>query len=244
MDPGRAEGRRVSVDAGVTIDAEELDVDQINARLRAAIAEGASEIRIAHPKGRHNLAVAMEGDARIVAEGNVGYFVGALGMGPAVEIRGNAGWSVGADLMRGSVTVHGNAGSSVGASIRGGRIVVDGDVGPRAAIALKGGEVIVGGGVGYMTGFMMQAGTLIVGGDAGDALGDSMYQGDIFLGGTAKSLGADAVQRDATDEELARLRRLLESLGHEWDRPWKHVTSAGTLWHFEKEKYELWKEAF
>jgi glutamate synthase domain-containing protein 3 len=234
-----------AVGAGVEIDAEDLDVTEINRRLRAAIADGATEIRIAHPKGRHNLAVAMPGDdVHLVAQGNVGYFVGALGMGPAVEVFGNAGWSVGADLMAGSVHVHGNAGSSVGASIRGGRVVVDGDVGPRAAIALKGGEVVVGGGVGYMTGFMMQAGTLVVGGDAGDALGDSMYQGDIFLGGAAKSLGADAVQRDATDDELARLRELLEPLGHEWDRPWKHVTSAGTLWHFEKEKYELWKEAF
>ena len=233
-----------AVEAGVVIDAEDLDVAEINRRLRSAIAEGASEIRVAHPRGRHNLAVAMPGDGRIILQGNVGYFVGALGMGPSVDVLGNAGWSVGADLMSGSVHVRGNAGSSVGASIRGGRVVIDGDAGPRAAIALKGGEVIVGGSVGYMTAFMMQTGTLVVGGDAGDALGDSMYQGDIFLGGTVKSLGADAIRRDATDDERARLRELLEPIGHEWDRPWTHVTSGGTLWHFEKERYEQWKEAF
>ena len=146
--------------------------------------------------------------------------------------------------MAGGVHVNGNAGSSVGASIRGGLIVVDGDAGARAAIALKGGTVVIGGSAGYMTGFMMQTGTLVIGGKAGDGLGDSMYTGDIFVGGDIASLGADAVVRDPTDEELDTLRHLLAPLGHDADRSWKHVTSAGNLWHFEKEKYELWKEAF
>jgi glutamate synthase domain-containing protein 3 len=234
----------VEAGAAVTIDAEELSSSEINVRLREATADGASEIRVLHPRGRHNLAVALPGDARIVMDGNVGYFAGALGMGPSIEVNGNAGWSVGADLMEGAVHVHGNAGASVGASIRGGRVVVDGDAGARAAIALKGGEVVIGGGAGYMTGFMMQAGLLVIGGDAGDALGDSMYTGDIFVGGSVRSLGADAIMREATEAELARLRDLLTPLGHDTNRDWKHVTSGGQLWHFEKEKYELWKEAF
>ncbi len=234
-----------AVSAGVEIDAADLEVREINTRIRAAIAEGATAIRVLHAKGRHNLAVAMSGDGvAITFVGNVGYFVGALGMGPNVEVFGNAGWSVGADVMAGGVHVHGNAGSSVAASIRGGRIVVDGDVGSRCAIALKGGEVIVGGSAGYMTGFMMQTGLLVIGGDAGDGLGDSMYTGDIFVGGSVKSLGADAVMREATADETQRLRDVLEPLGHDFDRDWKHVTSGGQLWHFEKEKFELWKEAF
>jgi glutamate synthase domain-containing protein 3 len=234
-----------TVETALVIDAEELETPEINRRLRAAVGEGATAIRVLHPKGRHNLAVALDGaDVRIVLDGNVGYFAGALGMGPVVEVNGNAGWSVGADTMAGGVTVHGNAGASAGASMRGGRVVIDGDAGARAGIALKGAEVIIGGGAGYMTGFMMQAGLLVIGGDAGDGLGDSMYTGDIFVGGSIRSLGADAVARDATDEELERLRTLLVPLGHETDRSWKHVTSGGQLWHFEKEKYELWKEVF
>jgi glutamate synthase domain-containing protein 3 len=233
-----------TVDSAAEIDAADLEVREINARIRAAIDEGANAIRVLHAKGRHNLAVALAGDATITFDGNVGYFVGALGTGPSVEVFGNAGWSVGADVMAGGVHVHGNAGSSVAASIRGGRIVVDGDVGSRCAIALKGGEVIVGGSAGYMTGFMMQTGLLVIGGDAGDGLGDSMYTGDIFVGGAIKSLGADAVMREATDEEGARLRDVLAPLGHDPDRDWKHITSGGQLWHFEKEKFELWKEAF
>ena len=234
-----------AVEAGVEIDAADLEVREINTRIRAAIDEGATQIRVLHARGRHNLAVALGGeDVTVTFDGNVGYFVGALGMCPWVEVFGNAGWSVGADVMAGGVHVHGNAGSSVAASIRGGRVVVDGDVGSRCAIALKGGEVIVGGSAGYMTGFMMQTGLLVIGGDAGDGLGDSMYTGDIFVGGSIRSLGADAVAREATADEVSRLREVLAPLGHEPDRDWTHVTSGGQLWHFEKEKFELWKEAF
>jgi methylamine---glutamate N-methyltransferase subunit B len=229
---------------GVRIDASELSTREVNARIRNAIAEGADEIELAHPAGRHNLAVAMEGRARITCTGTVGYFIGALGMGPDIEVQGNAGWSVAADLMAGSVVVHGNAGSSVAASCSGGTVVVDGDVGARAAIALKGATVVIGGDVGYMTAFMMQTGTLVIGGDAADGLGDSMYAGDIFLGGDVEALGADAVMREPTDDELVRLKDLLTNLGHDPDRPWKHVTSGGQLHHFRKEQYELWKQAF
>ncbi|MGQ0668958.1 MAG: glutamate synthase [Actinomycetota bacterium] len=228
----------------VVVEAGGLTTREVNERLRAALREGANEITVANPQGRHNLAVALEDRATITFEGTVGYFVGALGMGPDIIVNGNAGWSVGADLMSGSVHVHGNAGSSVGASLRGGTVFVDGDVGARAAIALKGGTVVIGGDAGYMTGFMMQAGTLVIGGEAGEGLGDSMYAGDIFVGGQIKGLGADTVVRDPTDEELARLAKLLGSMSHETDRDWKHVTSGGALWHFEKEKYELWKQAF
>ena len=230
--------------AGVIIDAADLTTREVNERIRGAVSDGAGAITVRNPAGRHNLAVALEGDPTITFEGTVGYFVGALGMGPNIVVNGNAGWSVGADVMAGGVHVHGNAGSSVGASIRGGLIVVDGDVGARAAIALKGGAVLIWGNAGYMSGFMMQTGTLVIGGNAGDGLGDSMYTGDIFVGGDIASLGADAVVRDPTDEELGRLRELLASTGHDPDRNWRHVTSAGNLWHFEKEKYELWKEAF
>ncbi|MBI2238385.1 MAG: glutamate synthase [Actinobacteria bacterium] len=226
------------------IDAGDLTTREINDRIRAALRDGAAGIAVSNPAGRHNLAVALEGEATITFEGTVGYFVGALGMGPRIVVNGNAGWSVGADIMGGGVHVHGNAGSSVGASIRGGLIVVDGDVGARAGIALKGGKVVIGGNAGYMTGFMMQTGTLVIGGDAAEGLGDSIYTGDIFVGGEIASLGADAVVRDPTDDELAKLKDLLCGVGHDPDRSWKHVTSAGNLWHFEKEKYELWKEAF
>lgn len=232
------------VTAGVTVDAHDLATREVNHRIREALAEGVRDIHVLNPEGRHNLAVAMEGEGTIVFEGTVGYFVGALGMGPSVTVLGNAGWSVGADIMAGTILIKGNAGASVGASMRGGMVVVDGDVGARAAIALKGGAVVIGGDAGYMTGFMMQTGTLVIGGDAGEGLGDSMYTGDIFVGGDIASLGADAVAREPTEEELATLKELLTGLDHDVDRDWKHVTSAGNLWHFEKEKYELWKEAF
>jgi len=229
---------------GVTIDAGSRTTREINEAIRRAIAEGATEVAIDDPAGKHSLAVALDGQVTITCNGTVGYFIGALGMGPDIEVHGNAGWSVGADLMTGSVIVHGNAGSSVGASCRGGLVVVDGDVGARAAIALKGATVVIGGSVGYMSAFMMQAGTFVIGGNAADGLGDSMYAGDIFVGGQIESPGADALVADATDEDLVQLKELLSGVGHEFDRPWKHITSGGKLHHFEKEQYELWKQAF
>ena len=229
----------------VTIDVGDRPTREVNEQLRAAIADGTTEIALEDPAGRHNLAVALEGDGvKINCNGTVGYFLGALGMGPDIEVHGNAGWSAGADLMSGSVTVHGNAGSSVAAACRGGAVVIDGDVGARCGIALKGGTVVIGGSVGYMSAFMMQTGTFVIGGDAADGLGDSMYAGDIFVGGEFEALGADAVMRDPTDEELVGLKELLTSVGHDPDRPWKHVTSGGKLHHFQKEQYELWKQAF
>lgn len=230
---------------GVRIDVAELETRVVNERIRAAIGDGGKEITLDNPAGRHSLAVAMPGEGvTITCHGTVGYFIGALGMGPDIVVDGNAGWSVAADQMSGSVTVHGNAGSSVGASCVGGLVVVDGSVGARAAIALKGATVVVGGDVGYMSAFMMQAGTLVVGGDAADGLGDSMYAGDIYVGGQIEAPGADAVVSEPTDEELVRLKELLTTVGHEPDRPWKHVTSGGKLHHFQKEQYELWKQAF
>jgi methylamine---glutamate N-methyltransferase subunit B len=228
----------------VSIRATDFTTREINEQIRKAIADGTTEIELDDPAGRHNLAVALDGEGvTITCNGTVGYFLGALGMGPDIEVNGNAGWSAGADLMRGSVTVHGNAGSSIAAACRGGTVVIDGDVGARCGIALKGGTVVIGGNVGYMSAFMMQTGTLVVGGDAADGLGDSMYAGDIFVGGKVEALGADAVMRDPTDEELVALKELLTRVGHDPDREWKHVTSGGRLHHFQKEQYELWREA-
>ena len=81
-----------SLAAGPMIDAAGLTTREINERIREAVEDGAREIRVTNPAGRHNLAVALEGDPTITFEGTVGYFVGALGMGPNIIVKGNAGW--------------------------------------------------------------------------------------------------------------------------------------------------------
>ena len=40
-------------------------------------------------------------------------------------------------------------------------------------------------------------------GDVGPNLGDSLYDGTIFVGGKIKSLGADAVEAEVTELDIA-----------------------------------------
>ena len=197
-----------------TIDAGGLETREVNRAMKGAIADGATEIRVLHPAGRHSLGVALKADGvRIVFDGPVGWYAAGMNHGPAVVVEGSAGWAVGECMMSGRIEVHGFAGSGAAASIRGGLVYVNGDTGARAGIAMKGGTLIVAGSVGYMTGFMMQKGTIIVCGDAADGLGDSLYDGTIYVGGKVKSLGIDCVPGEWTDADTELIERKFRIYG-------------------------------
>jgi len=226
------------------IDAEGKTTRDINARLKELIAAGCEEIRVLNPGGRHCLAVALEGDARIVFEGPVGWYCGGMNAGPEIQVLGNCGWGLAECQMRGRVTVEGNGGSGVGASIRGGFVFARGNCGARAGISMKGGILVVGGDVGYNSGFMMQRGTMIVCGDAAEGLGDSMYEGSIFVGGRIAALGADAVEAEVTDEDRAFLARALEQAGLDGSvSSFRKIVSGRKLWNFSTKEPELWRTA-
>lgn len=232
------------VTGAVVVDAEGLKTREVNRAIRAAIGEGANEIRVQHPAGRHSLAVAMDTDAKIVLEGPAGWYTAGMNQGAHIVIDGNTGWGVGECMMRGRIEVHGHAGSGTAASIRGGLVYVAGDTAARAGIAMKGGTLIVGGNVGYMSGFMMQLGTLVVCGDAADGLGDSMYEGTIFVGGAIGSRGADAEIEETTDEDVATLKELLSPFGIDAGAfDFTKVRSGRKLWNFSTKEPELWKSA-
>ena len=78
---------------------------------------------------------------------------------------------------------------------------------------MKGIDIVVKGSIGAMSAFMAQAGNLVVFGDAGDALGDSIYEATIFVRGKVKSLGADCVEKPATEQDRARLSEVLSRAG-------------------------------
>jgi glutamate synthase domain-containing protein 3 len=225
------------------LDAAQLTTRELNSRIRELMIEGASHVTVANPAARHNLGVALSSELAITYQGPVGYFCGALGNGPRVEVEGSAGWSTGADLIDGVIHVRGNSGASTAASARGGLIAVDGDVGARTAIAMKGGTLLVGGNAGYMTGFLMQKGTVVVCGDAAEGFGDSMYLGTLYCGGKIAELGADTKISEPTDEELAWLRETLTEHELESDLPWRKITSAGRLWRFDKREFDAWRHA-
>jgi len=217
----------------VTLSCSELSVTEINRTLRGLPAGTA--VRITDPKGSHNLAVGLRHHLAVVVDGNAGYYLGGLCDGPDVTVNGFVGWGVGENLMRGTIRVHGNASECAGASSHGGAVVVAGDASSRAGISLKGGTVVVAGDVGHMSGFMAQAGTILVGGDAGEALGDSLYEAVIYVGGRVRSLGADARVEDLTDDDLLRVKKLVELSGFDHVDPQNvtRVASAKQLYNFD-----------
>ena len=228
----------------VEIDCAGRSTREINQQIRRAASDGAAEILLLHPAGRHNLCVALFDPVTVRLRGDAGWYCGGMLDGGTVIVEGNAGWGVAENTMSGRVEVLGNVGTGAGATMHGGELYVAGDAGSRAAISLKGGAVVVGGSVGYMSGFMMQRGSLVVCGDAGEALGDSMYEGTIYVAGDVASLGADAVDADLGDDDVAFLRGELER--HEVDRDpssFRKIVSGRKLWNFSKKEFEVWKTA-
>jgi glutamate synthase domain-containing protein 3 len=228
---------------GEEVDGEGLAVREINAAIRRHIAAGARQVLVRNPGARHNLAVAVLEDVRIVIDGSVGYYCGGMSDGVRIEVHGSAGWGLAECLMSGTVIVDGNAGNSAGASIRGGTVVVRGDAGARAGIAMKGGLLVIGGGCGYMTGFMMQRGTIIVCGDAAEAVADSMYEGVVFVGGSIAALGNDAVVSDATGEELAEIGGTLARHDVKGPPAFRKIVAGRKLWNYDKKELDTWRAA-
>lgn len=233
----------VGVTAAV-VDCAELTTREVNRAIRHHTAEGAPEVVVENPGARHALAVAIEGNATIRFTGSVGWYAAGMNQGPHVVVEGNCGWGIAECMTEGRVEVRGNAGSGTAASIRGGQVFVRGDAGARAGIAMKGGTLIVGGDAGYMSGFMMQRGTLIICGDAAEGLGDSLYEGVIYVAGRVASLGADAEERELTEDDGIALRRTLEPYGIDaGSLSFRRVESGRRLWNFSAREPELWRSA-
>jgi len=101
---------------------------------------------------------------------------------------------------------------------------------------MKGGTIIVGGDAGAFTGFMMQRGRIVILGDVGPNLGDSLYDGTIFVGGSIKSLGADAVEAELTDLDIAWLKRKMKVAEIDKKIDYKKITkivSGKKLWNYD-----------
>jgi glutamate synthase domain-containing protein 3 len=229
-----------------TVDAGGVDTREVNRAIKRSIAEGASEIHVLDPAGRHSFAVALKAEGvKVVFEGPVGWYTAGMNFGPHVVVQGNCGWAIGECMMDGRIEVLGHAGSGTAASIRGGTVYVQGDTGARAGIAMKGGTLIVGGDAGYMSGFMMQEGRIVICGDAADGIGDSMYEGTIYVGGSVASRGADAEVQDMTDADTAYLTDTLDPFGIDArSLDFTKIRSGRKLWNFSTKEPELWTTAF
>ncbi len=195
------------------IDAQDMEIVDINRQIRELMKSGHGHIVIKNPLAKHSLGVGILNRLRLEFDGSLGYFGCGLIDGPNVTIKGRVGWSCAENMMSGTLVVEKNAGSTFGAAIRGGDLVCRGDVGSRTGIDQKGGTILVGGSTGAFSCFMMQRGRLIVLGNAGKNLGDSMYDGTIYVGGEIASLGVDAVPGDLNKFEIDWLEHKLALYG-------------------------------
>jgi glutamate synthase domain-containing protein 3 len=217
-------------------DAANMEIRDINLKIRELVNEGHGTITVNNPSAKHSLGVGILNRLNLKFNGSLGYFGCGLIDGPNIHISGRVGWSCAENMMAGTVVVEKNAGSTFGAALRGGDLVCKGDVGSRTGIDQKGGTIIIGGRAGAFTGFMMQRGRIIILGDAGKNLGDSMYDGTIFVGGKIEDLGVDAVEGEITDTEVTWLENKLALYGMKAPNGVKNLTKivAGKqLWNYD-----------
>ena len=226
----------VDFEKEAAFDAANMTARDINAKIRALMAEGIGSIRVDNPGAKHSVAVGILNRLRLTIAGSLGYFGCGLIDGPVVRITGRVGWSCAENMMSGAVVVDKNAGSTFGAAIRGGDLVCRGDVGARTGVCMKGGTILVGGRSGAFSGFMMQRGRMIILGDARANLGDTMYDGLIFVGGKIASLGVDATEAEMTESDIRWLSAKLALYGMEFPNGaenMKKIVSAKRLWNYD-----------
>ena len=226
----------VDFDKTAEFDAADMEISDINLKIRNLMKSGVGTITVQNPRAKHSLGVGILNRVNLNFEGSLGYFGCGVIDGPNVHISGRVGWSCAENMMAGKVVIEKNAGSLFGAAIRGGDLVFKGQAGARVGIDQKGGTIIVGDSVGAFTGFMMQRGRMIILGDAGDNLGDSMYDGTIYVGGKIASLGVDCVETEMTDLDRRYLEGKLSQYGmaapNGVDNMIK-LTSGKQLWNYD-----------
>jgi glutamate synthase domain-containing protein 3 len=226
----------VDFDKSAEFDAADMEITDINLKIRELMKTGHGTITVKNPRAKHSLGVGILNRLQLNFEGSLGYFGCGLNDGANIRISGRVGWSCAENMMAGTIVIEKNAGSLFGAAIRGGDLVCKGQAGARVGIDQKGGTIIVGGSVGAFTGFMMQRGRMIILGDAGDNLGDSMYDGTIYVGGKIASLGVDCVETEMTDLDKRYLEGKLSLYGmsapNGVDKMIK-LTSGKQLWNYD-----------
>ena len=226
----------VDFDKAAEFDAANMNIKDINLKIRELMGDGCGDITVRNPRAKHSLGVGILNRLQLTFNGSLGYFGVGLIDGPNVRITGRVGWSCAENMMAGTVVIEKNAGSTFGAAIRGGDLVCKGDVGSRTGIDQKGGTIIVGGRTGAFSGFMMQRGRMVILGDAGMNLGDSMYDGTIFVGGKIASLGVDAIEGEMTELDAQWLENKLAMYGLEAPHSVSNMTKivAGKqLWNYD-----------
>ncbi|HEY2137054.1 MAG TPA: protein glxC [Xanthobacteraceae bacterium] len=197
-----------------TVDLAITPLRELNSMLHKLSCEtNETHWEVRNPQGIHAIAAGVDAPVTIEIDGHVGYYCGGMNKQAVIVVGGNAGVGVGENMMSGEIRIKGDASQAAGATGHGGLLVIDGNASARCGISMKGIDIVVKGSIGPMSAFMAQAGTLVVLGDAGEALGDSIYEARLFVRGSVKSLGADCIEKEPTDEDRAVLAEVLARAG-------------------------------
>lgn len=205
------------------IDAKGLHYRQLNEKVREAVRNGETELRLINVNGQRYIGDGIEAQVNITVEGVPGADLGAFMNGPTVIIHANAQDHVANTMNEGRIVIHGDAGDVLGYAMRGGELFIKGDVGYRVGIHMKEYQdkipvVVIGGTAGDFFGEYMAGGTLILlgldtgnnGKDeiAGNYFGTGMHGGKIYVRGQIEDykLGKEVavVELDGADREIIK----------------------------------------
>jgi len=213
--------------------ADNMHYRPLNELVHAAVARGATHLRVSGVNGQRYLADGLRGDLALEIEGVPGNDLAAFMDGPSVEVFGNAQDGIGNTMNSGLVVVHGSAGDVIGYGMRGGTILIRDHAGYRVGIHMKeyaGSRptIVVGGRAGAFLGEYMAGGLIVVlglgAGDrplVGDFCGTGMHGGTIAVRGRLEEAHVSPHVRvsEATDEDRALLAPQLEAYAERFEVP-------------------------
>lgn len=215
--------------SSVIIECQSIYYRQVNEAIRAAIAEGATSVRLRGINGQRYIGDGItDKNVTIYIEGVAGQDLAMFMGGAHVVVEASAQDGVGNTMDSGDVSIHGNAGDVVGYGMRGGSVFVRGDVGYRVGIHMKEFKshkpLIVAGGCArdffgeYMAGGELillgldDAGELAQGDIVGNYIGTGMHGGVIYVRGSVAQhqCGKEVGIFEADESDKATLKKHLE----------------------------------
>lgn len=221
--------------SSVIIECQSVYYRQVNEAIRAAIAEGATSIRLRGINGQRYIGDGItDKNVTIYIEGVAGQDLAMFMGGARVVVEASAQDGVGNTMDSGSVIIHGNAGDVVGYGMRGGSVFVRGDVGYRVGIHMKEFKshkpLIVAGGCArdffgeYMAGGelillgLTEAGELASDDIVGNYIGTGMHGGVIYVRGSIlqHQCGKEVGIFEADESDKATLKKHLDAYAAEF----------------------------
>ena len=101
---------KISRHAAVTIDAADIQTQELNSKLKQAVAAGAKKILLQNVCGQRYIGTDINLPIEISIEGTPGNDLGSFMNGPRITVHGNAQDGCGNTMNEGEIVVHGHAG--------------------------------------------------------------------------------------------------------------------------------------